>query len=1539
MDEEIIILEDEIEEIEEIEVEEVAGYSLEAVATRHSDLAGRNDAEQHEISAITGLQAKLDSIEALQTVYSDTRGQADYYKWADGNPNNEDRCGLFVTMFENDDGMNVIKVCDDDEDVFGVTVSVAGFVGGQAYTVLDFGEKIGRDGSYGLVVCSGLAPVRHESTVAVGDYVYPNAQGIARKSEGKYGYFVTALREDENTQVSYADVSLLAPSTFAKHLSKTLYGDADEKYNNPNGLVERMDAVESDVADALSNASVAYTYAQSAYDEIEKIRKNSDETNANSNSTKEEVNETLSDYNDRIESAETTVLEAKAEAQLAAQSAESIKSEAVAKATEIENQLGEFTKTLEPITTWSYIDPVTGKTKQGPQYMVDYIKDDLVTRSDVVAGNTISEEYKSMIERSASQINSVVTKTDKYSVGEHSQAYGLTYEQANNILTTLMVYIPTLATIDEEYGNSDGTTYKQTFNKGYFYTWICDYETVDQWDEQDKDWLKIYYVKNDESFYYYLDGEWHDRYVGNIAESWIPEDEPSTTGMWVPSKDNYVTFSSTVPSGIEGKYWVATSSAIDDATSTTYDLGCLYYFTNNKWIKVATITDNSNSRALSGIYQTANSISMEVSNMAGSVANLQEDVTAQESKIQSLAYHAIGDYVSLDVWNEDIATSGTIYFVANKDATNDADKNLYYYNDGSGWKSTKLAYEAGLEGTMAQIQQKADESGAIISQVVEAVGADGNVTAASITSAIVGDKSSIDMLADKITVDGYVTFTNLKEENNNTVINGGNITTGAIKSAAYKEDESGLKIDLDNGELDSQNFKVKKDGSVSCTGEITATSLKIHNGENAEDIGNVYVQIQGGQVKSDDFTEYTQDEINQENKNQYFAKIGMGIDLKNQHIKATHFGIDAEGCVHAENADISGTINSTNGIFDNCEATNLTVQSGTLEDIETGYIHSSDYEETTSEKEIIETHDIIVRSATLGTMAQSDNQEYYYPVTISGEIELNTIGDFEHVSQDISGDVTYEWCGNIYTKNKENCSFTPTIDEKNQRKINYTLTFDTTTMEYDKIVSNQPQNFSFSIRVSLKKTIITSTVGSAIVLGVNDSSYITFPNFNVNETGDIIASSGIIGGMILGKKNVIRPLTAKKNQKTFLTTGDIGQTDGNGETMYSATATVEFNEGDIKHVVVQEEPDNSYYTYVEVESNNKYTINLYSTKKLTQHIVVATIEYYTKETEATTEAYFGTADESFQVVTDDKLQSSVFCNNLSLNDINTTNLQTSRLIATNAIIGGLSVNNGSLSCGGTNVSFGYGGTDISYNANVTESSGEFVIITDKSLKFDKEFKIVYEYVTGSKKHYDSVVMKAGKNRATIKYNGMRAVQWVKFLDDQDNKVSTLEFKQGSNRYMSLNASFVPTEAGYDLGTSSTPWSSIYSSEIYSSNGTVKTSDKNKKNTITYLSEDSGTASLFDELKPATFKLNSGTSDRLHYGFIAQDIKNSLDKLNIDTKDFAAYCEWEESDADGNKVVSCGIRDSELISLCVHEIQKLKKQVATLESKLSTQQND
>ncbi len=90
----------------------------------------------------------------------------------------------------------------------------------------------------------------------------------------------------------------------------------------------------------------------------------------------------------------------------------------------------------------------------------------------------------------------------------------------------------------------------------------------------------------------------------------------------------------------------------------------------------------------------------------------------------------------------------------------------------------------------------------------------------------------------------------------------------------------------------------------------------------------------------------------------------------------------------------------------------------------------------------------------------------------------------------------------------------------------------------------------------------------------------------------------------------------------------------------------------------------------------------------------------------------------------------------------------------------------------------------------------------------------------------------------------------------------------------------------DLGSTSHRFNSLYAG-----NGSIVTSDKNLKNTIT--ATDLGLA-FVDKLTPVSYKLNNGQSGRTHYGLIAQDVETILGDISKSTTDFAGFIKTDVS---------------------------------------------
>lgn len=658
-EESVEIVDVEISEEIDIEFEDSIGW-VGGDSTRHYSLYGRDESDQHPITAITGLRKELDEIEKLKTVYADKTNIANYYKWNNGAYN---EYGYFVSLVPH---TSAIKICDG-ADIFGVTVDAAGFIGGQD-------ESVPRDNTYALVATSGLVSVRCETTVVEGDYVVSNTYGRAEKTDSSCGYKVVTIENKNGT--NYALISLGIQACTTDMLGQQM-----------QHLDGRMDDTESNIVAAMNVANAAYNKAGEVGVVSEEAIKNALEALDKANGASEKTDE----FEKRLSSSNALAEEAKNIALLATTTAAGIANEAVETSNKTLENVNNLIADLEPISSWGtngeYItvdtwvdtDKDANKTyyvtdtklyyyyyedewvsvselSRGAEYLTTYIKDDLATKAEVYTVETLTNDNKSAIEKNAEEFSTFVSSVDKYSVGEYSQAYGLTHDQAKSILKVGMVYIPA--------DNPEGTTHIETY----------------EGQGQDN-----YFT---EGRYYEWDGDdWQEHTVGRV---WI---------------------SNTIPANSNGayKYWYVDSNEAPEG----YEAHALYIYDEGQWKKVNILDGNVNNRLTSMIRQTADEISAEVANARGSAATLGVRITNTESEVQSLA-----------LWS--------------KGGNEDSEQ----YN-------------------LATIKQTADDAGASVAQVVESVGKDGKVTAASIVTSINNDTTGVAIEADHINLKGAVTIESL----------------------------------------------------------------------------------------------------------------------------------------------------------------------------------------------------------------------------------------------------------------------------------------------------------------------------------------------------------------------------------------------------------------------------------------------------------------------------------------------------------------------------------------------------------------------------------------------------------------------------------------------------------------------------------------------------------------------------------------------------------------------------------------------------------
>ena len=142
--------------------------------------------------------------------------------------------------------------------------------------------------------------------------------------------------------------------------------------------------------------------------------------------------------------------------------------------------------------------------------------------------------------------------------------------------------------------------------------------------------------------------------------------------------------------------------------------------------------------------------------------------------------------------------------------------------------------------------------------------------------------------------------------------------------------------------------------------------------------------------------------------------------------------------------------------------------------------------------------------------------------------------------------------------------------------------------------------------------------------------------------------------------------------------------------------------------------------------------------------------------------------------------------------------------------------------------------------------------------------------------------------------------------------SSTSFTVGSS---TINETFISGKSKISLmpNGDSSSGTIVLGGTVYTPDGTVSRSDKDTKNTISPLSIEQ-CANFTYSLIPSQFKYNYGTSNRLHHGFIAQDVKKSMGE-----NDWGVYVD-SNSEEKGNK----GLRYEELIADIVGTVQYQKQ---------------
>ena len=160
------------------------------------------------------------------------------------------------------------------------------------------------------------------------------------------------------------------------------------------------------------------------------------------------------------------------------------------------------------------------------------------------------------------------------------------------------------------------------------------------------------------------------------------------------------------------------------------------------------------------------------------------------------------------------------------------------------------------------------------------------------------------------------------------------------------------------------------------------------------------------------------------------------------------------------------------------------------------------------------------------------------------------------------------------------------------------------------------------------------------------------------------------------------------------------------------------------------------------------------------------------------------------------------------------------------------------------------------------------------------------------------------------------------------------------KYRMDSVSFFVRESGkVDLGTNTNKWKNVYTV-----NGMIQTSDRNRKNTIKELASEKAKVFIYG-LKPSTYQMNEGTSGRTHWGLVSQDIEELFEKIGLTSFDFAGFIKSPKiqritEDENGNKLqkpiekviegeYDYSLRYDEFIAPIIKVIQSQHEEIETL----------
>ena len=286
-------------------------------------------------------------------------------------------------------------------------------------------------------------------------------------------------------------------------------------------------------------------------------------------------------------------------------------------------------------------------------------------------------------------------------------------------------------------------------------------------------------------------------------------------------------------------------------------------------------------------------------------------------------------------------------------------------------------------------------------------------------------------------------------------------------------------------------------------------------------------------------------------------------------------------------------------------------------------------------------------------------------------------------------------------------------------------------------------------------------------------------------------------------------------------------------------------------------------------------------------------------------------------------------NTLSTNTLSSSRIESKDIITRKIQINGVNLTRTMV--GGTSTTetavFTY--DDVQSGAGetlVTINALEDIAREPLPLSSNQTLSVTYISVTLGVTVTKSVIMVAGTSSVSLTF--------PYYASDQTVSISpssvTVQTGTSGTSMITLSHPFCPSiDNTYNLGNSSYMWHEVWA------NSGVKPSDRNKKKDISYDMEEFN--GVFDKLRPCSYRFKDDPSKK-HFGFIAQDIEDTLEENGYSPDDYAIIHRGKNDDGNGEYH---GMSYDELHALEVAQIQKLlavieeqNKHIKEIEAKLN-----